>query len=264
MQTVSAENLFARSWDLLTRNWVIVIPGLIVAIVTGILIELLVPKAVYISDTGVVVTRGFGSFQAVIVPIISILATIVAITYTTGMAAAAWRTGTATFADGATAFQRDAGKVFTAMLALFVVGVVAALLAIPTLGLSFLALFFLFLYTMAAAVVGEHGGFSALTESYRIATKNLVTTAIIVVVAGAIAFCGGLIGVALHFTPFIGPILSAVLQQLVNSYLALVIVGAYLAHRASAEPPTTTTAAPPPYEPPPPPTSEPPLPPMTP
>jgi hypothetical protein len=253
MQTVSAENLFARSWDLLTRNWAIIIPGFIVAIVTGILAELLVPKMVYIGDSGIVVTRTAWGFQSLLLPCIEVIATIVVISYTTGMAAAAWQRGTATFADGAVAFQRDAGRVFTAMLALIVVGIVAAVLALPTLGLSFLALFFLFLYTMAAAVIGEHGGFAALTESYRIATRNLVTTAIVVIVAFAIGLAAGIVAGALHFAPFFGPILSDVIRQAVNAYLTLVIVGAYLVYREASAPLGATAAGPPPYEPPPPP-----------
>jgi hypothetical protein len=258
MQTVSAENLFARSWDLLSRNWVIIVPGLIVAIVTGILASLLAPKLVYVGDSGIVVTQSAWGLQAVLLPCIEIIATIVVISYTTGMAAAAWQRGTTTVADGAVAFQRDAGRVFTAMLALIVVGIAAAFLAIPTLGLSFLALFFLFLYTMAAAVIGEHGGFGALAESYRIATRNLVTTAIVVVVAFAIGVVAGLIAGALHFAPFIGPILSDIIRQAVNAYLTLVIVGAYLAYRESTAPVMATTAGPPP-----PPPDEPPPPPAT-
>lgn len=253
MQTVSAENLFARSWVLLTRNWAIIIPGFIVAIVTGILSELLVPKMVYIGDNGIVVARTAWGFQSLLLPCIEIIATIVVISYTTGMAAAAWQRGTATFADGAMAFQRDAGRVFTAMLALIVVGIVAAVLALPTLGLSFLALFFLFLYTMAAAVIGEHGGFAALTESYRIATRNLVTTAIVVIAAFAIGMVAGIVAGALHFAPFFGPILSDIIRQAVNAYLTLVIVGAYLVYREATAPVGSTAAGPPPYEPPPPP-----------
>jgi hypothetical protein len=253
MQTLSAENLFARSWDLLSRNWAIVIPGIVVAIVSGILTSLLLPNIVMVDDTGVTVMRWFGGLRALLATIIVAGAQIVAISYTTGMAGAAWQRGTATFADGATAFQRDAGKVLTAMLALFVVNIVAAILALPTIFLSLLAVYFLFLYTMPAAVIGEHGGFGALAESYRIATRHIATTAIIAVVGVAIGIVSGIVGVMLHVAPIIGPLLSDVVRYVVLAYLTLAIVGAYLAYRDVGEPVAAPMPPPPPYEPPPPP-----------
>jgi hypothetical protein len=170
---------------------------------------------------------------------------VVMITYTTGMAGAAWLRGTATLADGTAAFQRDAGHVFSAMVAWVIVGIIAAILTPFTIGLSLLAFLFLFLYTMPAAVVGEHGGFAALAESYRIATQRFVPTMIVAVLIIVIGVVAGIVGAALHFAPFIGPIVSAVLSQAVNAYFVLVIVGEYLnlrgsAAQAAAGPSTTT------------------------
>lgn len=254
MQTVSAESLFARSWGLLSRNWAIIVPGLIVGLASGLLTSLLLPTIVMFDDSGMTFVRTFGGVRAVLAIIITTIAQIVAISYTTGMAGAAWQRGTATFADGAVAFQRDAGRVFTAMLALFVVNVVAGILAPLTFFLSLVAVFFLFLYTMAAAVIGEHGGFDALVESYRIATRNVATTAIIAVIFVVTSFLAGVVGLALHVIPIIGPLLAEVLEYAVLAYLTLAIVGAYLTHRAAAVA-AAPPAPPPPYEPPPPPTT---------
>jgi hypothetical protein len=257
MQTVTAENYFARSWNLLTRNWVIVVPGLVIGIVTGILYALLAPKTVFTSDTGVTVVTSFGFVQSMLIAIVGILAAIVTISYTTGMAGAAWQRGTTTVADGAAAFAQDAGHVLSAMLALIAVGIVAAILAPFTLGLSILALFFLFPYTMAAAVLGQFGGFDALTESYRIATRHFSTTAIIIIVAFAISIVAGIVGGLLHLVFLIGPIVQYILQEVVLAYLTLVIVGVYLGYRnvaaaapaAAAPAPAAAAAATPSVEP---------------
>jgi hypothetical protein len=268
MQSMSTENLFSRSWELLSRNWAIIIPGLLVAIVAGLLISVITP-AVYVGD-GTYQITGFSVLAPFLTAVIGVLAAIISFSYTTGMAAAAWRSGTASFADGAKAFQQEGGHVFTAMLALIIVGVGAAILSVFTLGLSILAVFFLCLYTMAAAVTGDFGGFAAIGESYRLAIARWQATAIIVVVLFVVSVCASLIGALFHLIPFIGPLVSQIIEMIVLAYFTLVVVGEYLAARtpaavgagqpsASAPPPYTpsapppyTPSAPPPYAPPPP------------
>jgi hypothetical protein len=265
MQSMSTENLFSRSWDLLSRNWAIIVPGLIVAIVAGILISVITP-AVYVGD-GTFELTGYTFLAPLVTAVIGVLAAIISFSYTTGMAAAAWRTGTATFADGAKAFQQEGGHVLTAMLALILVGIGAAILAPFTLGLTVLAVFFLCVYTMAAAVIGDFGGFAAIGESYRLAIARWQATAIIVVVLFVVSICAGLIGALFHLIPFIGPLVSQIIEMIVLAYFTLVVVGEYLAARTpvavgagqatvAAPPPYTAPSAPPPYAPsaPPPPT----------
>jgi hypothetical protein len=265
MQSMSTENLFSRSWDLLSRNWAIVIPGLIVAIVAGILTSLLTP-AVYVGD-GTVVVTGYTFIGPLVAAVIGVLASIISFSYTTGMAAAAWRSGTATFGDGAKAFQQEGGHVLTAMLALILVGLGAAILVPFTLGLSVLAVFFLCLYTMAAAVVGDFGGFAAIGESYRLAIERWQPTLIIVIVLFVISVIAGLIGALFHTIPYVGPLVSEVIQMIVLAYFTLVVVGEYLAARAQPVPvgaAQATASAPPPYTPAPPPYTPPPAPPSDP
>ena len=237
MGQVSAESLFARSWQLLTRNWSIVVPGLIVAIVAGIATTLLLPTFVYADDAGVAVVQRVGGFRTFLALVIQLIAAIISITYTTGMAAAAWARGRATFADGAAAFRSEGGRVLGALLALFVVFILAAILAPFTLGLSLLAFFFLFVYAMPAAVIGDLGdlgGFGALGASYRIATRAFGTTAIVIIVLTIVFIVAGLVGSALGVVPFLGPLISELIGQAAVAYFTLVIVGEYLAARTRA------------------------------
>ncbi len=255
MQSMSTENLFSRSWDLLSRNWAIIVPGLIVAIVAGILTSLLTP-AVYVGD-GTVVVTGYTFIRSA----------------RRGRHRRTRRDhqlqlhdrdggGGLAHGDGDVRGRRQgvpAGgrpRPHHAMLALILVGIGAAILAPFTLGLTVLAVFFLCVYTMAAAVIGDFGGFAAIGESYRLAIARWQATAIIVVVLFVVSICAGLIGALFHLIPFIGPLVSQIIEMIVLAYFTLVVVGEYLAARTpvAVGAGQATVAAPPPYTPAPPPT----------
>lgn len=236
----SVENVFARSWELLTRNWIIIVPGIIVGLVVGILTGLLTP------DAGGDASDPFGALarfstrfaSSVIVGIIAIAGYIVTQCYTAGMAGAAWMRGTTTLDDGAIALRADAGNVFVAALGLFCVGIVAAILVLPTLGLSFLAFYVFFIYTIASAVVGNHRGLDALGESFRIAKARFFPTLIIAVLLMIIRLIGVFVASAFGWAPFIGPVVAAVINQIVIAYATLVVVGEYLNLRGVPQPQT--------------------------
>lgn len=236
---------FSRSWQLLSSNWIIIVPGLIIGLIAGILTGLFYhPPVVTYDANGVPVVSGAvtGALGGMIVWIVAMIATVITITYTTGMAGAAWATGRATLADGARAFERDGAQVFMAMIGLFAIGLLAAFCAIFTLGLSMLAYLVFFLFTMPAVVVGERPGFAAMQDSIQIALKRFGPVIITVLLIAVISIISGIIAGALSFAPLIGPIVSAAIQQVVIAYVTLVIVGEYLAFRGDSAPPS----APPP------------------
>ncbi|MBV8727939.1 MAG: hypothetical protein JO233_09135 [Candidatus Eremiobacteraeota bacterium] len=253
-------NTFSRAWQLLTSNWIIIVPGIVIAIVFGIITALLLgaltAHVIYDANgmpTGA--TNVGGSFWALaLTPILAIIATILSITYTTGMAGAAWARGTTTLADGAASFREDAGHVLMAMIIMIVIGIIAAILAPFTLGLSVLAFLLFFIYTMPAAVVGNRPGMEAVSESFQMVMRAFGTTIVIVLLIFVISIIAGIIGVALHAIPYIGPIVGQVLQQIVVAFSTLVIVGEYLKLRAPAAsvagPSSSTTYTPPPPPPP--------------
>lgn len=244
MSTPSTDvgNAFSRSWQLLTSNWIIIVPGLIIGIIAGLVGGLLAGQAVTTDATGAPVITGsaFAPFAA----IVSMVAMVLTIAYTTGMAGAAWATGTATLADGSAAFKREGAQIFLALLVLFVVSIVAAILMIFTLGLSMLAYLVFFLYTMPAVVVGDRPAFTAIQESCQLAVKRFGPTIITVLLIAVITVCASVLAGALSFAPFIGPILAQVIQQIVVAYFTLVIVGEYLAFRGDLVP--VAPSAPPP------------------
>ena len=247
MQVPTVENIFARAWDLLTRNWTIVVPGIVVGLMVGIVsgVYSLSQPGTYGEPSGTAMSFafGFGGFAAgAILLIVAVAGYIITQCYTAGMAGAAWQRGTTTLADGTRALNEDAGNVLQAAIYLFLLGIVAVLLALPTLFLSIFAFYLFTLYTIAAAVVGKRRGMEALRESFAITRARFGTTLIIGILLGLLQLAGKLIAHVFSFAPLLGPIVAAIIAQVVVSYAVLVVVGEYLVLRPGLAAP----AAPPP------------------
>ena len=227
----TVENTFARSWELLTKNWIIIVPGLVIGIVVGVIDYFISPH--YEGSPGFA-DAWVGATAGILMMLVNLVGQILAQCYMTGMAGAAWIRGTAELSDGSRAFQRDAGNVLIAIIGLAIALVVAAILAIPTLGISLLLYWYFFIYTFPAAIIGERPGFAAMGDSFRIATRRVAPTLIVVIMIACIAFIGWLIASVLHYVPFIGPIIGAILAEIVLAYVTLVVVGEYIALRDAA------------------------------
>lgn len=246
MQAPTVENVFARAWDLLTRNWIIIVPGIVVGLVVGIIsgvFSMNQPDA-YGEPSGAAMSLAYGAgafVSTLVLALVAIAGYIVTQCYTAGMAGAAWRRGLTTLADGSRAVHDDAGNVLVAAVYLFLVGIVAVVLAPFTLFLSLFAFYLFTLYTIAAAVVGNRPGYYALRESFAIARARFTTTLIVGLVLGALQIIGRLIAHIFSFAPLLGPVIAAIIAQIVVAYAVLVIVGEYLVLRpgvSEAAPPT--------------------------
>jgi hypothetical protein len=227
-QPQPVERIFARSWSLLSGNWIIIVPGLVIGAIVGIVSALLVPAgppAPGSSDVGYVLARASG---AVIIAIVSLIGFIATQAYTTGMAGAAWERGRATLADGAASFQEDAGRIVLTAIGLVLLAIVAAILVVPTLGISLLAFYVFTLYAMPAAILGNRPGFSSISESFRIAGHRFVPTFVIAIVILIVRVVFELIAGFFSFAPLLGPIVAACITQAVVAYATLVVVGEYL------------------------------------
>jgi hypothetical protein len=224
MVATSSRVAFGHSLRLLARNPAIVVPGLAIGALSAVVATLLEPADPLDSTI----------YTRLLQLVVQLVASILSIAFTTGMADAAWIGKRAALRDGARAFRRDAGHVFVAMLALFAIALVAAVLAAYTLSLSLLALVFYCIYTMPAAVVGERSGLRAVGESVEIAFRRPRTTLLVVAGIGLIAFAMGALAELVHGVPFVGPVVAAVVIQTVVAYFTLVTVGEYRALRAPA------------------------------
>lgn len=209
--------VFGRAWVLLTRNLGIVVPGLVVGALAAVV------EAAFASSSFALAAN----YGWLVTDVTQILAAIVTISYTTGMADAAWRTGRARYSDGTHAFAREGSHVLVAMVVLFALGLVAAVAAPFTLAISIVVYAFLSLYAMPAAVVGERDGIAACADSARLAVRaplpTLLTALGIVVVAAVM----GVVASELAEVPFLGPLISDIVVQSVVAYAVLVVVGEY-------------------------------------
>jgi hypothetical protein len=237
VQSDSVENIFARAWSLLSKNPVIIVPGLVVGVVVGIIQALAAPRRIIVDtasgDTTAVIAGAGGVFTAAAISVVvGVLAFLITETYTAGMAGAAWQTGTTSLADGRAAFREDAGRLFTAVVLLAIIGIVAGLI---TLGLGWFIVLFFSIYVVPAVVLDNYGAVPALKLSATIAMKRALSTIIIIVLLGVIGFVLALAIIPLAIVPFLGPIVAAVVSQAVTAYATLVIVGEYLNARRSPD-----------------------------
>lgn len=234
----SSEDLgstFGRAWQLLSSNWNIAIPAVILGIIGGILVHLV--ASMFITGGAAVGSLGAILLGGLLTLAISTVIQILTIGFTTGMGVAAWRTGKADISDGTAVFS-NGGAVQTLVLWM-VIGVVLAL--IPVLGwLADIVLMFLLIYAVPAAVVSGEGAGAAFGESVNIVTKNFLPTLIIILLIACIGFAGGILGAMVSFVPFLGKIVAMVIQEVIVAYGMLVIIGEYLKVRAA------TPVAPPP------------------
>ena len=247
-------NTFERAWQLLSNNWIIIVPAIVIAIVAAVLVWGLglfgLASAVGFGTVGMS-SAGFGAamLTGLVVGLVLLIASILTVAYTTGMADAAWRTGTATLADGTTAFREDAGSLLTAIVLLIILGLLATVLAPFTFALSLLAFWLFFIYTFASVVVGKRSGMEALGESARLTSRNFLMTLAVIVVLCIAFIIAAYVGNVLHRVAVIGPIVSYIIDQVVAAYATLVIVGEYIKLRQGQP----VSAGGPPTAPPPPP-----------
>jgi len=226
----NVESTFSRSWDLLTKNGIIIVPGLVIGFVVGVIDYFLAPHTEYVA--GYSLTTWWAAASAsILLILVNLAGFILAQCYMTGMAGAAWQRGIAVLSDGTRAFERDASNVLIALVGLFIAFIIAAILALPTLGISALLFFYFFIYTFPAAIIGERPGFAAMGDSFRIAARRVAPTLIVTIMIAVIIVVGHLIGITLLIVPLIGPIIASIVVQLVLAYVTLVVVGEYLALR---------------------------------
>ncbi len=224
--------IFRGAWLLLRRNPVIILPSIVIGAITA--------GGAYVLDASGFSSWAFfqnldaaGSgafwmfFDTIIAVGMRILAALIAIAFTVGMAGAAWRTGTATLADGFSALRRDGVQAFVALVILFLIGMAAAALVVPTFGLSVLLYMTFMLYTMPAVVVGDRAASDAVIESIQLAARNLGVTFAVVLLVIALAIAGGAIGDALGRVPMLGEIVGWIVMEAVVAYAMLLIVGEY-------------------------------------
>jgi len=186
--------LFAQSWELFKRNWIVSLPP----IVAGFLAMIILAAFAVAVIVGAIATHGaehasagFAGFAIVGSLLLFVLVMLLALWSQIAMYAmadAAWTRGSTTFADGFAAFSSRASAVFVAWIGLIGVALLAFILLLPTLGLSIIALTFVTMYVLPAAIAGRRGGFEAVGESFTLIRRFLVPSLVTWLVLYAIQY----------------------------------------------------------------------------
>lgn len=227
------KDVLLRALSLLRRNLVIIVPSLAIGAIAAAAAAVL-SAAGWLSwgFFGDMNAQGPGAFWLFFGTIVAfglrILGALISIAFTTGMAGAAWSRGTATLSDGFAAFKRDGAQALVALLLLFLIGLVCAVLVEPTFGISMLAYMVFMIYTMPAVVVGDRPALDAMMESMRLAARNFGVTLGTVLLIIVLAIVGGVIGDAAGSVPYLGEAVSWLLMEVVVAYVTLVVVGEYV------------------------------------
>ncbi len=226
-------DIFGEALLLLRRNIIIVVPSLIVALASAIAAYAL-SAAGYLSwqffgDLNAEGPGAFWQFFGTIVALgLRILGALVAIAFTTGMAGAAWEHGTATLSDGLAAFRRGGLQLLVALAILFLMGLAASALVVPTFGISLLAYMVFMIYAMPGVVVGNRAAQDAIVDSVRMAASNFWVSLVLVLLIVVLAAAGGLVGYVAGQIPFLGEAISWIVMEAVVAYATLVVVGEYM------------------------------------
>jgi hypothetical protein len=227
------ESTFVHAWQLLARNWVLVLPGLVLAVLSAVtqFVFVVVVLGTYVitgngSEDALVASR---AFVAIAIVVISIAYALAQMAYVTGMAGGAWQHGRTTLRDGWSALAHRFGPILAAAALLFLIGLCAAVLSTVTFLVPLAVYAIFFIYTMASVIIGNRGPVDAIAESARVALKNFWPTVgvvvLIVVISALGAWVGDLIG---HVSAFAGWLVAGVLQQVIVAYASLVVAGEYL------------------------------------
>ncbi|HTD37149.1 MAG TPA: hypothetical protein VK669_06535 [Candidatus Limnocylindrales bacterium] len=270
---VPFDKLFAQSWVVFRKNWIVALPPVIAFVVVTAAFCAFAAFAVIWA--GVALAKQSvpaGTVTGLLIAYLCLVAIAIVVflwAYVAmfGMADAAWTRGTATFADGFAAFRERAGAAFLAGVGLFGLFIAAVLLALPTLFAALLAYPVFTMYVIPSVVVGRRGGFEAIGESFRLVLRFFGGSALTVLILYAISYGISMIGAfaliplqfsvlptgtdtEFHMPPIplvvgsvLGYVLSLVVSIAYSGFVATVLVGMYRDLIAQPEPPP---AAPPP------------------
>ncbi|MDE2482011.1 MAG: hypothetical protein KGN02_07455 [bacterium] len=227
------EGTFARSWVLLRRNWIIVVPGLVLGVL-GAAAQYAV--SVLLATTFVVSGNGSDDALYASMAVTQIASTVIAtgfalvqLAYITGMAGACWQRGSTTLRDGWSALAHRVLPMIGAWLLLEVLAICAAFLAPVTFYVTVIIYAVFLIYTVASVIIGERGPIGAIAESSGIAFGNLGPSLGVVGLILAIAIVGAILGsFVARVSPVAASLVAGVLEQVIVAYASLVVVGEYL------------------------------------
>lgn len=223
--------IFAQSWRLLLRRPSLLSPAIVVAVIFAAAAYVLARNHLLSWQFfGNLNAQGLGAFwlffETIVALALRITGALVVMALTTVAAAKTWSAGLP-LPGG----SRTAWPLLGTLVLLCTLGMVAAVLVVPSFGLSVVVYLAFALYAVPAVLLGARGTTDAVLESMHIAAANLRTTFAAVLMVIAAAAAGGAAGSALGSASFAGALVSWLVMNAVVAYLTVAAVGIYLGAR---------------------------------
>lgn len=197
-EPIRFEVLLSQSWSVFRRNWIVAVPPVIATLIglagaaalVGELVAGALARGLFERHSPPPDGEFVGMLLTGVLVYVLVMLAVVLWSYAAmyGMADAAWAKGTATFADGFTAFRTRAVALVVAWIGVVGLAIVAMILALPTLGLAFLALPLVTMYVAPSVVTGGRDGFTAIAESFALVRRFFGVSAIALLVLIAINY----------------------------------------------------------------------------
>jgi hypothetical protein len=226
------ERTFERAWILLLTNPLIVAACIVMGLLAAgaeYVTETLVGSYAISANGSPDALEAIAAARQIVVFVVTLAVSLVQMAYVTGMAGAAWRAGRATLGDGWSALSHRLGALAAAFALLWVMGVCAAVLAPITFMITLVIYALLFIYTIAAVVIGERPPIASVVQSASLALANVFPTLGVIAIVGIIAVAGGWLGNLIGgLNPEAGWLVTGLFQQIIVAYATLVVAGEYL------------------------------------
>jgi len=218
---IGLEALLGRSWRLLRTHPAMVVPMQLALVLMVPVLAELVSVLVTAQHAAEVDDRTGWTFLGICIGwLLIVLYSILALLATFAMADALWTRGSTSIGEGFRVALARFWPAIGAFIGIFGLTLAAFVLALPTLGLSLLALLVFTMYVLPAVVGGRRGGFAAIGESFRLVRGYLGASALTVLVVIAMQYA-----IVLLFTPL--------------TFLAFGLLGFPITPTSAATPPPT-------------------------
>lgn len=221
------------AFQVVLKNWVLAVPQLIVGIIVVVL-ALILGLGSIMAAGGLAAMMSHGENGAGLAALSGLMGTLWIILLVAGVLGLIACATTIISADDALAGRPvdiggAAGKALGSLVQLLIFGIImgiaCGIVAITFIGPLIIGI--LMMYGFQAIVLGGQSGIGAISESYRLVTKNFGPSIIAVLAAIVAYIVGFVINLVLGIIPVIGQIISLAVGALIFAYAVTVITRFY-------------------------------------
>ncbi len=219
--------VFSSTIELVQNNLLIFVPQLVASLITFIMTLVLAvgfAGGLTISDgnvSGTEVGVAIGSLLLFIA--VMVVVGFIAYGIQTGMACDVVETGTTSIGSGLNRFFSRLGPIIIAGILSGLIVIVGAILCIIP---GIIAGFFL-MFTIVGIVYSRLGAVESMSNSYNVVKSNISDSIILLAIIIGLGIGGGIASSILGIVPVIGALAGLVVQGILNTFTAVLLVNGY-------------------------------------